>query len=181
MNSSHFSIQRSKVNESPLGRANSERQHLFGNICRIIQEQKGREIVSFLCGAGMKNACDVFGFSLMIGSRFSWRFCIKDVGMVKQKRHVDMSGCGNRMCGAMHSPQNLSCCTAELKKNHSQPTDVLLISHCRGSHLFSISNTQMSHWVNTNQLVTTDRNKCERNREPFSLVQLGFTWLLQLI
>lgn len=42
MNSSHFPIQRSKVNDSPPGRANSERQHLSGNICRIIQEQKGR-------------------------------------------------------------------------------------------------------------------------------------------
>lgn len=75
------------------------------------RSRRGDEIVSVLCGAGMKKACDAFGFSLMIGSRFSWRFCIKDVGMVKQKQNVHTLVCGNRMRSAMCSPQNLSCCT----------------------------------------------------------------------
>lgn len=47
-----------------------------------------------------------FGFSQMIGSHFSWRFCIKYVGMVKQKQHVDT-----------HRDVEIECAT---QKNHFQ-------------------------------------------------------------
>lgn len=49
-----------------------------------------------LCGAGMKMP----GFGIKMA-------------MVKEKRSIDMSGCGNRMRAAIFSPQNLSSCTAE--------------------------------------------------------------------
>lgn len=40
--------------------------------------------------AGDETAFDASGLSLMIGSRFSWRFRIKGVRIGKQKRRVDM-------------------------------------------------------------------------------------------
>lgn len=77
---------------------------------QYVRDNLGAEGEMRLCrssGAGDENACDAFGFSLMIGSRFSWRFRIKEAGTVKQKRHVVMLGCGSRTHGAIFSRQNL--------------------------------------------------------------------------
>lgn len=88
------------------------------------------------------------------------------------------------MCSAMFCPQNVSCCTRVffffLKKN-SQPTEVLLMSHCCGRHLFSFTNTQMSLWVNKNQLSTTGGINGSEIKHLFLLGELGTTWLLQLM